>query len=145
MKKRHLSILIFGVSLAILAVVLNFFEYRYFVGSMDTEIYTSVVAFIFTAVGVWIGINVLKKKKTNVSAQPVEQKIDQKKIEELNLNEREYQVLELIAEGLTNQEIADRLFLAVPTIKTHISNLYSKLDVTNRSKAVHKARSLNLI
>ncbi len=142
MKRTYISILLFGFFLAVLAVLLHFFEYRYFIGSLSTDVYTLVVAAIFTAVGIWIGINLLKQKKAPVRP-PTE--INHLKIKELKLNEREYQILQLISEGYSNQEIANQLFLALPTIKTHTSNLYSKLDVRSRTQAIRKAQSMNLI
>ncbi len=142
MKKAYLTILLFGVLLAILAILLQFFEYRYLIGRLNTDIYTSIVATIFTIIGIWMGMNLLKPKS---NLPDKNQQIDQEKIQALKLNEREYEILQLIAKGHTNQEIADQLFLALPTIKTHTSNLYAKLDVRNRTQAVHKAQSLQLI
>ena len=142
MIKKYSSVILFGFLLAILAVGLHFFEYRYYIGSLGTDIYTTVVATIFTMVGIWIGINLLKPKTIKESSNHT---IDQKKIKDLHLNEREYEILQLISQGLSNQEIANQLFLALPTIKTHTSNLYSKLDVQSRTQAIHKAQAWNLI
>lgn len=61
------------------------------------------------------------------------------------LSERECEILRLIAEGLSNREIAERLFITVGTVKVHASNIYGKLDVHNRTQAVTRARELNLI
>lgn len=141
-KSAYLSILLFGFLQAGLLVFLKFFQYRYYIGSLDAEIYTSIVAIIFTALGIWIGINLLKTKKN--TDQP-SKKIDYSKIQELNLKEREYEILKLVSKGLSNQEIANELFIALPTVKTHTSNLYSKLDVKSRTQAIHKAQTLNLI
>lgn len=140
MTKAHVSVLVFGLILGLLTITLQFFEYRYYVGSLNTDIYTAVVATIFTAIGIWLGMSLLKGKKEKNSSE-----IDLSKVKKLKLNEREYEVLQLIAQGLSNQEIADKLFLALPTIKTHTSNLYWKLNVQSRTQAVHKARSLKLI
>ena len=140
--KKHITILTFGLLLAMLTAVLQFFEYRYFIGSLDTEIYTSIVATIFTAVGVWIGISILRKKSQKFDSQ---QAIDPKFLKELNLNSREFEILQLLSKGLSNQEIADKLFIALPTVKTHTSNLYLKLHVKSRTQAIHKAQSLKLI
>jgi len=142
LKKKYIPILFFGVLLAVLAIVLQVFEYRYYIGSLDTDIYTTVVAAIFTILGIWIGINLLKKKAPQIEGTS---KIDHSKIKELELNEREYEVLKLISEGMSNQEIADKLFLALPTIKTHTSNLFTKLNVRSRTQAIHKAKNLRLI
>lgn len=146
MKKSFVPVLLFGSLLAVLMLLLHFFEYRYYIGSLDNDVYTSVVATLFTAIGIWIGINGLKSKKASPKDAPVAvPSIDQKKLQEFQLNDREYEILQLIAKGCSNQEIANQLFLAVPTIKTHISNLYSKLDVRSRTQAIHKAQSLHLI
>ena len=141
-KSKYKSIILFGILLAGLLLTLKFLQYKYFIASLDTEIYTSVVAVIFTSIGVWIGITSLKQKKTNNHAL---RKIDYLKIKELDLKEREYEILKLVSKGLSNQEIADELFIALPTVKTHTSNLYSKLDVKSRTQAIHKAQFLKLI
>lgn len=141
--KKNRSIIIFGILMALLLVILEFSEYRYFVGRLSTEIYTMVIASLFTIVGVWIGYNFLKKKSETAQLKSLES--EEAKIKKLNLNKREFEVLQYISQGLSNQEIADELFLALPTIKTHISSLYSKLDVKSRTQAIHKARSIELI
>ena len=141
MNKKHIPIILFGVILAVVAVLLQFIEYRYFIGSLGTDVYTTVIAIIFTSAGIWFGLNLLKRKhRTTVNTE-----IDQSRIKELRLNEREYEILKLIAKGNSNQEIAKQLFIAVPTVKTHTSNLYSKLDVKSRTQAIHKAQLLHLI
>ena len=61
------------------------------------------------------------------------------------LSNREIEVLKLIAEGLTNQEIAQKLYLSTSTVKAHTYNLYSKLDVHSRTQAVAKARMLGVL
>jgi LuxR family maltose regulon positive regulatory protein len=61
------------------------------------------------------------------------------------VTDRELEVLRLIADGLTNQEIASRLFITVGTVKAHTVNLYRKLDVNTRTQAVARARTANLI
>ena len=144
MKNNYKSILLFGFLMAFFAVLLQFMEYRYYIGNLDTDIYTAVVATIFTVVGIWIGINLLKPRKRQDVPEKTSQ-INEDKIKELNLNGREYEVLQLIAKGFSNQEIANQLFLALPTVKTHLSNLYAKLDVRSRTQAVHKAQLMNLI
>lgn len=141
-KRNYVTVLFFGFLLAALTITLQFFEYKYYIGSLSTSIYTSVVASLFTAVGIWIGVSTLKQRKLNSERT---NEINTLKVKELKLNDREYQVLKLIASGFSNQDIADQLFLALPTVKTHTSNLYTKLNVRSRTQATHKARSLNLI
>jgi len=58
---------------------------------------------------------------------------------------REHEVLRLIADGLSNQEISDRLSIALSTTKRHINNLYSKLGVKSRTQALQSARTLGLL
>lgn len=128
--------------MAVLTFIFQIFEYRYLIRDLNKDIYTIVVASIFTVIGIWIGINLLKKNTRNTENN---HEVDRSKVEEFNLNHREYEILTFISQGYSNQEIADKLFLALPTIKTHISNLYSKLDVKRRTQAIHKAKSLNLI
>ena len=101
---------------------------------------------MFTIIGVWLGYNFLKpKKEIEIIREPVKNEIDQSKLKEIGLNDREYEILNLIAEGHSNKIIGEKLFIALPTVKTHTSNLYSKLDVKSRTQAVHKAQSLKLI
>lgn len=132
----------FGSVMATLMFFLHYFKYRYHLGSLSTEFYTSAVAILFTGIGVWIGYESLSGKKASNKIEAIS---EQEAKNRYHLNEREYQVLILIAEGRTNKEIANTLFLAVPTIKTHVSNLYSKLDVRNRTEAIHKARNLGIL
>ncbi|GJM29394.1 MAG: hypothetical protein DHS20C17_20290 [Cyclobacteriaceae bacterium] len=140
MTRPLLTTILFGLLLAVLAILLQFFEYRYLVGSLNTSVYTSVVATIFTGVGIWLGVSLFRKKK-----QDKQEQVDLTILRKLKLNQREYEILGLIAKGFSNQEIADQLFLALPTIKTHVSNLYSKMGVQSRTQAIHKARSMRLI
>lgn len=142
MKEHYKTILLFGFLLAILAVAIQFLQYNYFSGSLDQDIYTSIIAIIFTIVGIYIGVNSLKKR-TDIPEST--EAVIQSKVKEMRLNEREYEILQLIAKGHSNQGIADQLFLALPTIKTHISNLYMKLGVRSRTQAIHKARVLKLL
>lgn len=61
------------------------------------------------------------------------------------LSERELEILQFVADGLTNQEIAERLFLSVGTVKAHLHNIYGKLEVRGRTQAIARAREVNLI
>lgn len=141
-KKKYLTLLIFGLCLAGLTLLLQLIQYRYFIGSLDRDVYTTAIASLFTIVGIWVGYNLVKPKPVKAK---VPGEIDEQVLEKLKLNDREYEILVLISQGLTNQQIADKLFLALPTIKTHTSNLYTKLDVRNRTEAVHKAREMQII
>jgi two-component system, NarL family, response regulator LiaR len=141
------TILIYGLALAVLIFLLKFLEYRFFVRDLSLEFYLSIVAIIFTAFGIWAGLR-LTSKKTVVITQTVIQpdfQFDVTRLEKLGISKREYEVLELMAKGLSNQEIADQLFVSLNTIKTHSSNLFLKLDAKRRTQAIQKAKQLQLI
>ena len=140
-KSMKKTILIYGLSLAVLVFLLEYFEYRYFVHELSTEVFVFLIAIIFTGLGLWVG-----KKLTNqtkIEPPPFEQ--NEKAIRYLKISERELEVLELVAQGLSNKQISDKLFVSVNTTKTHLSHLYEKLDVKRRTQAVEKAKSLKLI
>jgi DNA-binding CsgD family transcriptional regulator len=130
-------ILVYGVLLAVLALLLQWWDYRLMIHSIRMEVYIAVIATFCTALGVWAGL-----KFTGKEAQTSSPKADPARFE---ISEREYQVLELMAQGYSNQEIADRLFISINTVKTHSSNLFSKLQVQRRTQAVSEARRLRLI
>jgi two-component system, NarL family, response regulator LiaR len=137
------TIVIYGLSLAALIFLLKFIEYRFLVRDLSLEFYIGAIAIFFTVLGVWAGLK-LTKKKTIIITNPAFQ-FDQSRIDSLGISKREYEVLELMAKGLSNQEIADKLFVSLNTIKTHSSNLFLKLEVSRRTQAVQKAKELQLI
>ncbi len=136
-------ILVYGAGMAGLIFFLKFIEYKYFIRDLQTEAYIGVVAILFTIVGVWVGSKLIRNK--GAGEKVAEFKQDEQQIKQLGLSKREYEVLELIARGLSNKEIAEKLFISLPTVKTHSSNLFVKLDVQRRTQAVIKARELNII
>jgi len=128
--------------MATLIFILKFVEYRFFVKNLSLEIYIGIIAIMFTALGIWVGLKIINRKKVALDL-PV--KIDNDKIKTLKISNREYEVLELIAQGLSNQEIADQLFISLATVKTHSSKLFEKLDVQRRTQAIRKSKDLNII
>jgi NarL family two-component system response regulator LiaR len=136
------TILIYGLSLAGLVVLLKFIEYRLFIRDLSWEVYVGVVALLFTALGVWAGRRITSRKV--VIAYP-DFKLDEVALERLGISKREHEVLELISMGHSNQEIADKLFVSVNTIKTHSSNLFQKLEVSRRTQAIQRGKELRLI
>jgi DNA-binding CsgD family transcriptional regulator len=133
------SILISGVLLAAAAVQLQWLDYRHAVRSLSTETYVVVLAISFTALGAWVGTRLTRRRpagpfELNAQTRPA-----------LGISVREHEVLGLLAEGLSNKEIAERLFVSTNTVKTHLARVYDKLDVARRTQAVQKARSLRLI
>lgn len=137
------TILVYGLSLAALISLLKFLEYRLFVRDLSIEFYVGIVAVMFTILGVWVGLKLTRKKTiiiTNANFQ-----FDESRLEKAGISKREYEVLELMARGFSNQEIADKLFVSLNTIKTHSSNLFLKLEAKRRTQAIQKAKELNLI
>jgi NarL family two-component system response regulator LiaR len=133
------TIILYGVALAALTVILKFIEYRFFVRDLSLEFYLGVVAVLFAGLGVWAGQRLTRRKV--VIATP-DFKLNDGELQRLGISKREYEVLELMAQGLSNQEIADKLFVSLNTIKTHSSNLFVKLDARRRTQAVRRATEL---
>ncbi len=134
------TILIYGLALAALVFLLEYFEYRYFVRDLSTEAFIFIIALMFAGLGLWVGQKLTAPKKVATEFQKNEKALDF-----LGISERELEVLELVAEGLSNKEIAGKLFVSINTVKTHLSRLYEKLEVNRRMQAVEKAKSLKLI
>ncbi|HEY5825356.1 MAG TPA: LuxR C-terminal-related transcriptional regulator [Cyclobacteriaceae bacterium] len=139
------TILLYGLALALLVFILKFVEYRFFVRDLSLEFYIGLIAVLFTGVGIWSGIKLTSKKVivTTVLSGPFE--LNETELKRLGISKREHEVLELMAQGLSNQEIADKLFVSLNTVKTHTSNLFLKLDTKRRTQAVQKAKGLRLI
>jgi DNA-binding CsgD family transcriptional regulator len=136
------TILIYAIALAALTGILKFFEYRYFVRDLSLEFYLGVVAILFAGLGVWAGLRLTRRKV--VIANP-DFKLNEPELQRLAISKREYEVLELMAQGLSNQEIADKLFVSLNTVKTHSSNLFMKLDARRRTQAVRRAKEFGLL
>lgn len=141
------SILLYGIILGVLLIALKLLEYNLVIKNNVFEVYAGIVALLFCAVGIWVGLKfTTQSKKIVVEVQGAEDwKVNKAVLEELGISKREYDVLELIAVGHTNQEVADKLFVSPNTVKTHLSNLFSKLDVSRRTQAVQRAKELNLL
>lgn len=135
--------MIYGISLAALVFLLRLLEYRFLVRDLSMEFYVGAIAIFFTVLGAWVGLK-LTRRKTLIITNP-QFEFNPTRIEVLGISKREYEVLELMAKGLSNQEIADKLFVSLNTIKTHSSNLFLKLEVSRRTQAVQKAKELQLI
>jgi two-component system, NarL family, response regulator LiaR len=147
---RHKSLIFYGICMALLLFFLKWLELRFIIISYSLEIYIAAIALVFTLLGIWLALKLAKPKTITVEKEiyisggtPAE--IDEKTIEKLGLSRREIEVLQLMSEGLSNQEIGERLFLSLNTIKTHSSNVFDKLDVKRRTQAVEKAKRLRII
>ena len=139
------TILLYGLIMALLALLLKWMDYRLFVRDISMEVYVGLIATISTILGIWMGLK-LTSPKIVVKKERVDHfTMDEKKLEELGISQREYDVLLLMAEGLSNKEIGKRLFISLNTVKTHASNLFSKLDAKRRTQAVQQAKQIGII
>lgn len=143
------DILLYGLAGGILITLLKFTEYRFLVVEYSVEIYGGLIAIIFAAVGIWLGITLTRKKPEVIiqsapaSGEPFAP--DTARLEQLSITPRELEILQLIAAGLSNQEIADKLFVSANTVKTHSSRLFDKLGARRRTEAVRLAKEARLI
>jgi two-component system, NarL family, response regulator LiaR len=145
--KKH--ILIYGLSGGLLIIVLKLIEYRFLVMERSLEIYGGLIALLFASVGIWLGLKLTRTKETIVVREvpvPVREFVlDQARLQQLGITAREFEILELIAVGMSNREIAERLFVSENTVKTHSSRLFDKLSAKRRTQAVQIAKELRLI
>ena len=138
------SVLFYGISFASLVFLLKLIEYRYYIQGLRLEFYIALVAMFFVALGGWVGLQLVRKKP--LEDQLINFKnVDEAIIKRTGLSKREFEVLTLISRGDSNQQIADKLFVSQNTVKTHLSNLYVKLDAKRRTQAVQRARQLHII
>ncbi|MBK9413831.1 MAG: DNA-binding response regulator [Bacteroidetes bacterium] len=150
--QSHKTTIAYSISLALLLFLLKWLELRFIIFDHSFEIYVGAIAVIFTSLGIWLA---LKLSKPKVETVVIEKEVyisrnenfvlNEKMAAELELSKRELEVLSLMAEGCSNQEIAARLFVSLSTVKTHNQNLFVKLDVKRRTQAIEKGRRLNLI
>jgi two-component system, NarL family, response regulator LiaR len=154
--KKHL--LIYGLCGGLLIVLLRLVEYRFLVIERSIEIYGGLIALLFASAGIWLGLKLTKNKETVVVKEvPVEVTIevpvptrepfvlDQDNLQRLGITARELEILQLIAGGMSNREIAERLFVSENTVKTHSSRVFDKLDAKRRTQAVQIAKEMRLI
>ena len=136
------TIIFYGFTMAVLIFVLKYLEYRLFIRDLSLEFYLGIVAILFTGLGIWAGLK-LTTKKIVITGMPFQ--LNEQELQRLGISKREHEVLALMAQGLSNQETADKLFVSLNTVKTHVSNLFLKLGVSRRTQAVQKGKQLRLI
>jgi len=133
------TIAAYGLALAIAAVALQWLSGHYAVRVISTEFYIAILALAFTGLGVWVGVRL-----TRTAARPAFEK-NTRALAHLGVSDREYEVLALLARGQSNKEIARTLSVSPNTVKTHLAHVYDKLEVSSRTQAIEKARSLRMI
>lgn len=144
---RH--IILYGVALAILVFGLKWLQYKFLIEDSSADIYIGLIAVFFLGLGIWISRQISKPKvETVVIEKEVfvhqEDKVDESELGKLNLSLREYEVLQVLVKGYSNAEIAGELFLSLSTVKTHVSNIFVKMDVKSRAQAIEKAKRLKM-
>jgi len=146
--RRH--VLLFGLLAGVLIAGLRLIEYRWLVLQHSVEIYGALVAAIFSAVGIWLGRRLTRRPEKVVIREvlvpaPAGFIRDEHKLTSLGITPRELEILELIAEGLSNREIAERVHVSENTVKTHSSRVFDKLGARRRTQAVQLGKELRLI
>ncbi len=133
------TILLYAAALALAAFALEWLEYKYITRVFAGEIYILFIAVGFAALGVWAGHRLTRK------SDPAPFELNHAAIASLGVTARELETLALLADGLTNKEIARKLDISPNTVKTHLASLYEKLEVSRRTQAIQKAKDLALI
>ena len=151
MKRQTLiHTLIYGLCGGVLIVVLRLVEYRFLVLQHSFEIYGGLIALLFAGLGIWLGLKLTRKKEVLVvkevpvpASQPFA--LNEDRMKDLGITKRELEILELIAQGMSNREIAEKLFVSENTVKTHSSRLFDKLSAKRRTQAVQIGKQMGLI
>jgi len=152
------TVLVYGLLGGVLIAVLKLVEYRFLVIEHSLEIYGGIVALLFSALGIWLGLKLTRTREV-VREVPVEVPVhvevrvpaaepfarDEARLKELGITPRELEILEAMAAGLSNREIAERLFVSENTVKTHAARLFAKLSAQRRTQAVQRAKEAGLI
>jgi DNA-binding CsgD family transcriptional regulator len=145
--KRH--VLILGLVGGVLIAVLRWADYQFLVIEHSFEIYGALVAILFAAFGIWLGIRLAKPRekiilqRVPVAAAPFT--LNQPQLDALGITPRELEILSLVAQGLSNREIAGRLFVSENTVKTHCSRAFDKLGARRRTQAVQLGKQLGIL
>ncbi len=143
--------LLYGVLGGVLIAGLQLIEYRWLVVEHSVEIYGGLVAAVFAGLGIWLGQRLTRRGEVAVEVREVIVEAprdfvrDQRQLESLGITPRELEVLELIASGLSNKEIAERVHVSENTVKTHSSRVFAKLGARRRTQAVQMGKALRLI
>jgi DNA-binding CsgD family transcriptional regulator len=142
---------LYGLGIGLVVTIMRWIDYKHAVHAWTLELYAGTIAVVFAVVGIWLGLHMKQRRKAppettiEVRQTSVDQTFKTETAEEAGLSRRELEVLQLMASGHSNQEIADKLFVSLNTVKTHTSNLYVKLEVKRRGQAVVKAKELGIL
>ena len=146
------TILLYGLIGGAVITALQLVQYRFLVVEHSLEIYGGLVALLFASLGIWLGLRLRRPtervviREVSVPAPPATAFVlNAASVERLGVTPRELEILQLIAAGLSNREIAERLNVSENTVKTHSSRLFSKLDARRRTQAVQIAKEAGLL
>lgn len=152
------TVLLYGLVGGVLITLLKLVEYRYLVLEHSLELYGGIVALVFAVVGIWLGQKLTRERIVTREVEvpvPVRVEVpvvrsepfvrDAARVAALGLTPRELDILDALAAGLSNKEIAERLFVSENTVKTHAARLFSKLSAKRRTQAVQLAKEAGLI
>lgn len=152
------TVLVYGLLGGLLIAALKLIEYRYLVLEHSVEIYGGIIALLFASLGIWLGLKLTRTRETIVTREvPVRVEVpvpvpvagpfqrNEARLEQLGITARELEILEAMAAGLSNREIAERLFVSENTVKTHANRLFTKLSAQRRTQAVQRAKEAGLI
>ena len=147
--------LIYGLTGGVLIGVLKLIEFRFLVVEHSLEIYGGLIALLFAGLGIWLGLKLTRKKEVVLLKEVVREvrvpvpdepfSVNEMQLKQLGITKRELEILELIAHGMSNREIAEKLFVSENTVKTHSSRLFDKLSAKRRTQAVQIAKENGLI
>ena len=152
------TVLTYGVLGGVLIAVLKLIEYRYLVREHSLEIYGGLVALLFSVLGIWLGLKLTRTREV-VREVPVPVEVmvpvpvrvngpfvrDEQRVQQLGITPRELEILQAMAAGHSNREIAERLFVSENTVKTHAARVFDKLSAKRRTQAVQRAKEEGLI
>ena len=138
-------VLLYGLTGGALIALVKLIEYRFLVVEHSLAIYGGIVAAVFAALGIWLGLKFARTKEVVVVRDAKPFAINKAALDTLGITPREHEILTLIAEGMSNREIAGKLFVSENTVKTHSSRLFDKLNARRRTQAVQIAKESGLI
>ena len=149
---KYKTIGLYGISLAVLLLLLRWLELKFLIYKNAFEIYAGIIALFFTGLGIWVSRKLTRPKtETRIIEKTVYRdpslpfEVNNKEMEALGISERELEVLQLMSQGMSNQEIGDALFVSLNTVKTHAARIFEKLGVQRRTQAIEKAKKIGLI
>ena len=136
----------FGLLILCLLILFKIGEVNFTKGNIRLEVIVAIVAFVFFFVGLYFNNQAQKKISVGFNETLVTpEKVDYEQIKKVGLTQREHDVLVKMAEGLSNQEIAQQLFLSESTVKTHVSNILFKLEAKRRTQAIQSAKKMKIV